>query len=339
MITDTDKQDPISQRPRRRFVWWAVIALAVGGAWLAWPIARRAHRLVQEARQVRVLTKEINQQQDVLGRTAADKMLSAGFLQMALGDNPPLLEQVTKLVATKQAKTEGNLSLLLVTYRPEGGARDVAIHLIGNRRTVPIGPTTSKLNQLDGSLADQYHSLRQSVHSLAAGDVVVISEPSTQQRHRELLEAVFQNRVGIIEEYLREPLAFVAVLPDPGLFVGEQFRPVFISALVKGRISPTGAQAEFVALSYDARAAKDWAQFLADMQFLGVKLAGRRFDGEVARLALQQAAAARIRTEGTGVQVQVTMPRDAVAIGLPRLVGAVAKMAERNTNEVHSPPR
>src|SRR3989442_1462667 len=112
----------------------AVLLLAAGV--LAINVTQRFRRVVQETNQVRNVVQEAIKRQEMIVKAPARKEFSPAFLQMAFGDNPPLLEQIkdalTKALGERPQLSQGDVAMMLVTYRAEGELRDVAIHVFGN---------------------------------------------------------------------------------------------------------------------------------------------------------------------------------------------------------------
>ena len=114
-------------------MWCIVIALVIGAVLFGLRFARRFRRVVQETKHVRLLAKEFGKRQDMIVKAPAHKALSDGFLQMAFGENPVLLEQIHRTLDTLRGSITGDMGMLLVTYRRDGNVvSDVAVHMFGN---------------------------------------------------------------------------------------------------------------------------------------------------------------------------------------------------------------
>jgi hypothetical protein len=139
------------------------------------------------------------------------------------------------------------------------------------------------------------------------------------------LEAVLNDRYDTVQNYLHDPVSFIAVIPEPGLLFTERFRPYMAAALVKGKISMDEGRVEMVALSFDPKKAQELAQLLSDTRMMSVGIARVRFDSPEAETALQQLSRAQIVADGPAVKMSVMMPSEVIARGLPRIIRALAK--------------
>src|ERR1035438_1312162 len=117
-------------------VWALLAALLLAAGVLALNVTQRFRRVVLETNQVRTVVQEAVRRQEMIVRAPARKEFSAAFLQMAFGDNPQLLEQIkealSKALGANPTLAQGDVAMMLVTYRAEGELRDVAIHIFGN---------------------------------------------------------------------------------------------------------------------------------------------------------------------------------------------------------------
>ena len=88
-----------NEKPARRtgtkanaFVWTLLVVLILAAGVLAINVTQRFRRVVQETNQVRNVVQEAVKRQEMIVKAPARKEFSPAFLQMAFGDNPPLLE-------------------------------------------------------------------------------------------------------------------------------------------------------------------------------------------------------------------------------------------------------
>src|SRR5689334_21995946 len=114
-------------------VWVVIGLLFVGAGAVAINFTQRYRRVVLETNQVRSTVQEAVKRQEMVVKSPARKEFSPAFLQMAFGDNPPLLEQIkealSQAIGEKPSLTQGDVAMMLVTYRAEGELHDVAIHV------------------------------------------------------------------------------------------------------------------------------------------------------------------------------------------------------------------
>ena len=78
-------------------VWSLLVVLVLAAGVLALNVTERAKRLVLETNQVRKVVQEAVRRQEMIVKAPARKEFSPAFLQMAFGDNPPLLEQIKEI--------------------------------------------------------------------------------------------------------------------------------------------------------------------------------------------------------------------------------------------------
>jgi hypothetical protein len=156
--------------------------------------------------------------------------------------------------------------------------------------------------------------------------VLILADKDTEKKQQELMDAVVNNRYTVVEDYLHDPVSFIAVIPEPGRLFSEQFRPYMAAVLVKGKVSLDEARAEMVALSYDPKRAQDLAQLMSDTRLMAIGVARVRYGGTgKAETALESLIRAQIRAEGPTVILRSMMPGSAIEAGLPRVLQALSK--------------
>src|ERR1043166_6311603 len=75
-------------------VWALLGVLVLAAGVLAINVTERFRKVVQETTQVRTVVQDAVKRQEMIVKAPARKEFSPAFLQMAFGDNPPLLEQI-----------------------------------------------------------------------------------------------------------------------------------------------------------------------------------------------------------------------------------------------------
>ncbi|NQU11029.1 hypothetical protein HQ590_09580 [bacterium] len=324
---------PKSTGSKANVIVWSILAILVLAAGvLALNVTQRLRRVQQETNQVRNVVQEAIRRQEMIVKAPARKEFSAAFLQMAFGDNPPLLEQIKEALAQalgdNPALAQGDVALMLVTYRAEGELRDVAIHIFGNLIPERL-PAFSSEGYWRGQLPPNIWDIGQSSLSLLGREVLVLANKETEQRQREVLDAIFRNRFAVVADYLHDPVSFIAVVPEPSVLLTEQFRPYMAAMLVKGKISMDETRSELVALSYDPKRAQDLAQLLSDMRMVAIGLTRLRFPSQRAEGALQSLTRVQIAAEGPTVIARGHMPGTTLERSLPRLVRVLSKGIQR----------
>jgi hypothetical protein len=309
-------------------VWTLLTALLLAAGVLALNVTQRLRRVISETNQVRSVVQEAVRRQEMVVKAPARKEFSAAFLQMAFGDNPQLLEQIKaslgKALGANPTLAQGDVAMMLVTYRAEGELRDVAIHIFGNLVPEKL-PAFSSEGYWKSQLPENFYKMGQSMLSTLGREVVILASPDAEKQQRELLEAVLNDRYDTVQNYLHDPVSFIAVIPEPGLLFTDRFRPYMAAALVKGKISMDEGRVEMVALSFDPRKAEELAQLLSDTRMMSVGIARVRFDSPEAESALEQLERAQIVADGPAVKMSVMMPSEVIARGLPRIIRALAK--------------
>ncbi len=323
-------------QPRRKanrtstWIWVVLVFLLVGGGVVALNVTQRFRRLRDEATQVRSVVQEAAKRQEMLIKAPARKEFSAAFLQMAFGDNQPLLDEITKslnqAIGVTPGLAQGDVAMMLVTYRAEGELRDVAIHVFGN--LVPENlPAFSSEGHWRSKLPDQFFNVGQSMLSLLGREVVILAKKDVEQKQREVLAAGLSDRYAVVENYLHDPISFIAVIPEPSRLFSEQLRPYMAAVLVKGKISMEEARVEFVTLSFDQQRAQELAQLLSDFRMMAVGVARVRFGAGSgpAALGLQSLSRMRIRAEGPTVIATAVVSDDVIEKALPRFIRGLSK--------------
>ena len=311
------------------FVWTLLVVLILAAGVLAINVTQRFRRVVQETNQVRNVVQEAVKRQEMIVKAPARKEFSPAFLQMAFGDNPPLLEQIkealTKALGERPTLSQGDVAMMLVTYRAEGELRDVAIHVFGNLIPERL-PAFSSEGYWKSQLPDQFFGMGQSFLSVLGREVLILADKDVEARQRELMDASLNNRYPVVEDYLHDPVSFIAVIPEPGRLFSDQFRAYMAAVLIKGKISLDDARAEMVALSYDQKKAQELAQLLSDTRMMAIGIGRVRYGGtELSETALQSLARTQIRAEGPTVVATVALPGDVVERALPRFVQVLSK--------------
>jgi hypothetical protein len=305
-----------------------LVVLVLTAGVLALNVTQRFHRVVQETNQVRTVVQEAVKRQEMIVKAPARKEFSAAFLQMAFGDNPQLLEQIKaslgKALGENPTLAQGDVAMMLVTYRAEGELRDVAIHIFGNLMPEKL-PAFSAEGYWKSQLPDNFFKMGQSMLSTLGREVVILASPEAEKRQRDLLESILNNRYDTVQNYLHDPVSFIVVIPEPGLLFTDRFRPYMAAALIKGKISLDEARAEMVALSMDPQKAQELAQLLSDTRMMAVGIARVRYGSSVADSALEQLSRAQIVADGPAVKMNVVLPSDVIERGLPRVIRALSK--------------
>jgi hypothetical protein len=305
-----------------------LVVLVLAAGVLALNVTQRFHRVVQETNQVRTVVQEAVKRQDMVVKTPARKEFSAAFLQMAFGDNPQLLGQIKdsldKALGENPTLAQGDVAMMLVTYRAEGELRDVAIHIFGNLMPEKL-PAFSSEGYWKSQLPDNFFQMGQSMLATLGREVVILAAPDAEKRQRDLLESILNDRYDAVQNYLHDPVSFIIVIPEPGLLFTDRFRPYMAAALIKGKISLDEARAEMVALSMDPQKARELAQLLSDTRMMAIGIARVRYGSSVAESALEQLSRAPIVADGPAVKMSAVLPADVIERGLPRVIRALAK--------------
>jgi hypothetical protein len=277
---------------------------------------------------VRTVVQEAVKRQEMIVKAPARKEFSAAFLQMAFGDNPQLLDQIKdslgKALGENPTLAQGDVAMMLVTYRAEGEGRDVATHIFGNLEPEKV-PAFSSEGYWKSQLPTNFYNMGQSMLATLGRQVAILASPDAQKRQQDLLEAILNNRYDTVSNYLHDAVSFIAVIPEPGLLFTERFRPYMAAVLVKGKISLDEARGEMVVLSTDPQKARELAQLLSDMRMMAVGIARVRYGSSVAESALEQLSRAQIVADGPAVKMSVVLPADVIDRGLPRIIRALAK--------------
>ena len=311
------------------WVWGVLIALLLIGGGVALIFLRRYLAVLQETKQVRSVVQEANQRQEMLIKSPARRQFSAAFLQMAFGDNPPLLEQIkqalNQAIGSQAALAQGDVGLMLVTYRAEGELRDVAIHVFGNMVPESL-PKFSAEGYWRSQLSGQFYDLGQSMLSLLGREILILAKKDVEQRQREVIDAGLNDRFAVVQDFLHDPVSFIAVIPEPGRLFSERFRPYMVTVLVKGKVSMDEMRVEMVALSSTPEKAQELAQLISDTRMMGIGL-GRVLYGKSgpADIGLQSLARMRIRVEGPMVVSSTLLTNEIMERGLPRVLRALSK--------------
>jgi hypothetical protein len=311
------------------WVWVLLIVLLIAGGGLALNVSQRYRRVAQETNQLRNVVQEAARHEDMIIKTPARKEFSAAFLQMAFGDNPPLLDQIKDAlqhaVGRDSSLSHGDVAMMLVTYRSEGELRDVAIHVFGNLNPAYL-PRFSTDGYWHGQLNDQFFSMGQLGLSLLGREVLILASKDVEKRQRELFDAGFGGQYPIVQDYLHDPVSFIAVLPDPGKLFTEEFRPYVAVVLIKGKVSLESFRFELVALSYDPQKARELAQMLSDMRMMALGLGRLRGGGFHASTAgLDALSKTQIQADGPTVVASTMFPKEFLDQALPRFSHAVAR--------------
>ena len=310
-------------------VWSLLAVLVLAAGVLALNVTQRFRRVVLETNQVRKVVQEAVRRQEMVVKAPARKEFSPAFLQMAFGDNPPLLEQIknalSQALGSDPRLSQGDVAMMLVTYRAEGELRDVAIHVFGNLIPERL-PSFSSEGYWKSQLTDRLFNMGQSTLTLLGREILVLANRDTEKKQRALIEAVLNNRYAVVQDYLHEPVSYIAVIPEPGLLLSEQFRPYMAAMLVKGKISMDEGRAEVVALSYDPKRAEELAQLMSDVRLMAIGMGRIRYGaGGSSEPALDQLSRAQIRAEGPTVISRFMLPGEVIERALPKFVQAMSK--------------
>jgi hypothetical protein len=322
---------PVGRKGSRTsmWVWTLLVVLLIAGGGLALNVTQRYRRVAQETNQLRNVVQEAASREEMVIKTPARKEFSAAFLQMAFGDNPPLLDQIKEAlshaVGAEQTLTAGDVAMMLVTYRSEGELRDVAIHVFGNLNPAYL-PRFSTDGYWRGQLNDQFFSMGQLGLSLLGREVLILANKEVEKQQRELFEASFAGQYPVVQNYLHDPVSFIMVLPDPGKLFTEEFRPYVAVVLLKGKVSLDAFRFELVALSYDPQKARELAQMLSDMRMMGLGLGRLRGGGFTAsRAGLESLERAQIQADGPTVIASTVLPKELLEKALPLFTRAFAR--------------
>jgi hypothetical protein len=310
-------------------VWVVLGALLLAAGVLAISVTERLRRVVVETNQVRTVVQEAVKRQEMVVKAPARKEFSPAFLQMAFGDNPPLLEQIkdalSKALGENPTLSQGDVAMMLVTYRAEGELRDVAIHVFGNLVPERL-PSFSSEGYWKSQLNPQFFTMGQSMLSLLGREVLILANKDVEKKQRELIDAGLNNRYRVVEDYLHDAVSFIAVIPEPSRLFSERFRPYMAAVLVKGKISLEDARGELVALSYDPKKAQELAQLLADSRMVAIGLGRVRYGGSaLSEAGIESLNRMQVRAEGPTVIVSGVVPGEVIEAALPRFVRVLSK--------------
>lgn len=327
MARTAKKQDGASLAAT--ITWVAVVVLSLGTSVLALNVTTRARQVLQETNQVRATVQDAVKRQEMAVKPPSRREFSSAFLQMAFGDNPVLLEQVKgqlqQAITDKPSLQKGEVAMMLVTYRAEGEVRDVAIQVFGELNVERM-PAFSTEGYWNAQLPEQFYRIGQSWLAVLGREVLILANQEVRKRQMEVLEATTNDRFPLLEDYLHDPVSFIAVIPEPAKLFSDQFRSHMAAMLVKGKACMDESRFEFVALSTDPRKAQDLAQMLTDMRTMALGVARVRFGGAgLAESVFEQVARASVRADGPAVIINVSMPGEILQNALPKLVRGLSK--------------
>jgi hypothetical protein len=326
------KQPTKTQSGRRTAttVWLVLGFLVLGAGVLAFTFGNRFRRVVQETNQVRNAVQEAERRHEsVLRGTPVRKEFSSAFLQMAFGDNPQLLEQIRDALSQAMGEriglAQGDAAMMLVTYRAEGEVRDVAIHIFGNMVPEHM-PAFSSEGYWKNQLSDQFYTVGQSMLSLLGRQMVILANKDVQKSQQAVVDAVINNQNTVVQNYLHDPVSFIAVIPEPGKVLSDEFRPYMAAVLLKGKISKDEMRGEMVALSYDPKTARELAQLLSDIRLTAIGLARTRY-GSSDRIeqGLEALMRLNIHAEGPTVVARTVLGSDPLDRGIPLFIQVLSK--------------
>lgn len=316
-----------NDKPRKRS-HRLMMALAIGmvvGVIAGIVVFWRARQWLQRARTVQTALAT----GQAAAPTPARKQFSAGFLQMAFGENPRLRDEVASLLAGALQRNpklaDFPLTLMLVTYRQEAGGpvREVAIRLVSQPTAAKRAPGPQE-QKSTGEFQANIREMKESALEMVGGHVILIAAPAEQTRQQVLLTALQQNRNRVIADYLQQPVRVVAVMPEPVGLVGTQFGKHQLAAIVKGDLSLLGGTGQVVALGYDREQAAVFSHFISDTRAVLTGIARMRLSGGPIEMVLRAIQRATVRTVGTSTVVQGRISEQLIEIGLPRVVKASA---------------
>ncbi len=311
------------------WVWVLLVLLLLAAGGVALNVSQRFRRVAQETNQLKNVVQEAADRESMIIKTPARKEFSAAFLQMAFGDNPPLLEQIksalTQAVGREPALAQGDIAMMLVTYRAEGELRDVAVQVFGNLNPSYL-PKFSSDGFWRGVLNDQFYKTGQSALSMLGRDILILASKEVEKRQRELIDGGLNGDYNVVRDHLHDPISFIAVLPDPSKLLTEQFRPYVAVVLIKGKISLESIRAEMVALSYDPQKAREFAQMISDMRMMALGLGRLRTGGYIASQAgFDSLSRMQIQAEGPTVVARAALPKELLDQALPRFVRTLSR--------------
>jgi len=330
MTAPRNKSNPRGIKRTGAIVWVVLASLVFAAGVVAITFGKRFRRVELATNQVRSAVQEAERrQQAVLKAQPVRKEFSAAFLQMAFGDNPPLLEEIKKALGQalgeRPGLSQGEAAMMLVTYRAEGELRDVAIHIFGNMVPEYL-PQFSTDGYWRSQLNDQFYHVGQSLLSVLGRQLVVLANRNVEESQRGLMEALIHNRYSQIHDYLHDPVSFIAIIPEPGNVFSDEFRPYVAAVLLKGKVSTDEMRVEMIALSFDSDKALNLAQLLSDIRLTAIGLARLRFGGsEQAEGGLEALMQMNIRAEGPTVVAQTVLSGETIERGLPKAVQALSK--------------
>ncbi len=333
MATPVKKNSQRRRGSKTSTVVWVVLVVLLGAAGvMALNVSKRMRRVVQETNSIKQAHQEAARRQEAASKLPARKEFSPAFLQMAFGDNPPLLEEIKgvlqEAIGAKPRLAQGDVALMLVTYRAEGELHDVAIHIFGNLIPERM-PAFSAEGYWKSQLPPTFYEVGQSLLSTLGRNLIILAKPEVEEKQRHLMEALLNNQMDVIRDTLREPLSFIVIVPEPGALFTERYRPYLAATLIKGKISNTEARVEVVSLSYDQQKAKELAQLISDIQLMGISLIRIRFGQREAEQVFDQLLRCQIRADGPVVSTQFMIPQIGIERGLPKLVLGLSKGINR----------
>ena len=314
--------------------WIVIGVLSLGSSVLALNVTTRVRRVLEETNQVKAAVQQAIKRQEMVVKAPVRREFSSAFLQMAFGDNPVLLEQVKgqlqQAISDRPSLQQGEMAMMLVTYRAEGEVRDVAIQVFG-QLNVERMPAFSSEGYWKGQLPEQFFRIGQSWLSLFGRDVLILANQQVRKQTQDVLEATTHDQGNNITDYLHDPVSFIAVIPDPSKLFSDQFRAYMAAVLVKGKVSMDESRVEFIALSTDPHKAQELAQMLSDTRTMAISVARVRFgqSSTLVEAAVEQITRAQIRADGPAVVINTMMPKDILTPGIPKMVHGLSKGAGR----------
>jgi hypothetical protein len=315
-----------------------LVVLAVSGGFLGY----RMYRMASIGRAWHDQIRYLVESGDSIGTMPASEALSANYLNVVLGDNPELLEELKGIIQKGLDDTPslnlGEVAAMNVIYNrtPEGSNVNVVAHISGGFPLEARKPGFHRDGYFKNLTDNQSYELGNKQVRFLGRDMIFFTAENNRTNHQELMNALFDGEIVPLAETLTNKLYHTTVFPNPKNVVPPQLSRHVQTVVSKGAMGQYEGNWDIILITASPESAEYVESVVQDFKRTAEVTLASVLGGEAvksasdyggeryvwwARAMLRTSRASEIRRDGHIIRVRTRFDR--------QMVNAALKTAER----------
>ncbi|MDD2236280.1 MAG: hypothetical protein PHG65_03615 [Kiritimatiellae bacterium] len=246
-----------------------VAIVAAGGAAF---LGYRTYRVYDIAQSWRTQIRYLVESGGSIGTAPASEALSDNYLEMVLGDNRELLDELKGLLHEGMDDTHslnmGEVAAMNITYNvtPEGSNVNVAAHIAGGFPMESRKPGFHRDGFFNELTDNQLYSLGNRQVQFLGRDMIFFASTNYAEQHQGLMDTMFEGQILPLAESLTNRLYHVTVFPNPENVLPPQLRKHVQTVVTKGAIGQYDGNWDVIIITKSPESARYVVSIINDMK-------------------------------------------------------------------------